>query len=368
MLSYIFIAFAIIVGIQSLYYFLFFCSSIGREKKSKNLSSPPISVIVCAKNEAKNLKEFIPSILEQDYNNNFEIVLINDRSTDETADVINNFSDLHPNIKVVNVLENENFWGNKKYAVTLGIKAAKYENLLFTDGDCKPVSSNWISEMSKLFSNTKKIVLGYGKYKKIKSSFLNKLIRYETLFTAVQYFSYAKLNNPYMGVGRNLAYTKTDFFKVKGFIKHIKIKSGDDDLFINSIANNKNTAISFSKDSFTESVPKTKLKEWILQKRRHISTAQHYKLKHKLLLGVFYLSQILFLILATTLLSYQFNLEYVLILIGVRYLFFYSSIILFGRKLNEKDLIILAPITEISLIFIQLYIYLKNKIQKPTHW
>jgi glycosyltransferase involved in cell wall biosynthesis len=368
MLSYIFIAFAIIVGIQSLYYFLFFCSSIGREKKYKNLSYPPISVIVCAKNEAENLKRFIPSILEQNYNNDFEIVLINDRSTDDTSEVINNFSDLYSNVKVVNVLENENFWGNKKYAVTLGIKAAKYENILFTDADCKPISPNWIGEMSKLFSDTKTIILGYGKYTKISRSFLNQLIRYETLFTAIQYFSYAKLNNPYMGVGRNLAYTKTDFFKVKGFIKHIKIKSGDDDLFINSIATNKNTAISFSKDSFTESVPKTKFKEWILQKRRHISTAQHYKVKHKFLLGLFYLSQILFLILAATLLSYQFNFEYVLTLIGIRYLFFYSSIALFGQKLNEKDLIILAPITEISLIFIQLYIYLKNKIQKPTHW
>ena len=368
MLSFIFIAFATIVAIQSLYYLLFFCSSIRKAKKNETIAYPPVSVIVCAKNEAENLKIFLPSIIEQEYKNDFEIVLINDRSKDGTADIINTYSEEHPNIKVVNVLENENFWGNKKYALTLGIKAATNENLLFIDADCKPVSENWISEMASNFSNTKSIVLGYGKYSKIKGSFLNKLIRYETLITAIQYFSYARLNNPYMGVGRNLAYTKTDFFTVKGFIKHIKIKSGDDDLFINSIATRKNTAASYSNDSFTESLPKKTFKEWVSQKRRHVSTAIHYKLKHKLALGLYYLTQILFLAIAAFLLIFRYNLEFTLLLIGIRYLFFYSAILLFGKKLNEKDLIILTPITEFTLIFIQLYIYIKNKIQTPTHW
>lgn len=368
MLHYLLIAVAVAVAVQSVYYLFFFFSSIGKTKKIKNDNLPPISVIICAKNEAINLKTFLPKIIEQVYTNDFEIVVINDRSTDETADIISEFTIEHSNIKVVNVLENENFWGNKKYALTLGIKTAKFEHLLFTDADCMPKSVNWITEMSALFSDKKRIVLGYGKYQKIKGSLLNKLIRYETLFSAIQYISYAQLNNPYMGVGRNLAYTKTDFFKVKGFIKHIKIKSGDDDLFINSIATNKNTIVSFSEESFTESIPKITFKTWILQKRRHISTASHYKTKHKLLLGLFYLSQISFLLLTTVLLCFQYEIKMVFLLIGMRYFFFYSTILLFGQKLKEKDLIILAPFTEISLIFIQLYIYIKNKLQRPTHW
>lgn len=368
MLQYIFIAFAIIVGIQCLYYFLFSIGSITKRKNKQHYTSPPVSVIICCKNEAENLQKFIPSLLAQNYSNSFELVIINDRSTDETGSIIDTFAAENYNVKIVNVLENENFWGNKKYALTLGIKAAKHEHLLFTDGDCEPVSTNWIAEMANSFSKEKTIVLGYGKHKKIKGSFLNKLIRYETLLTAIQYFSYANLNNPYMGVGRNLAYTKTDFFKVKGFIKHINIKSGDDDLFINSIANKKNTAVCFSQESFTESVPKKSYKDWILQKRRHISTANHYKFKHKLTLGIFYVSQLSFLLLMVLLLFLKFKIEIVAILIAIRYLFFLTTIGIYGKKLNEKDLVILAPFSEISLIFIQLYLYFKNKVNTPSHW
>ena len=218
----------------------------------------------------------------------------NDSSKDDTIDIIHHFSKLQNNIKIVDVKSNEAFWGNKKYALTLGIKAAKNDFLLFTDADCKPVSKYWIKEMSANFSNSKSIVLGYGAYSKIKNSILNKLVRFETLLTAVNYFSFAKSGLPYMGVGRNLAYTKKEFFDANGFINHIKVRSGDDDLFINQIATKNNTTICFSKDSFTESTPKTTFKAWFKQKRRHISTAKHYKIKHKALLILLYISNLLF--------------------------------------------------------------------------
>ncbi|MBT8394757.1 MAG: glycosyltransferase, partial [Bacteroidia bacterium] len=231
-LDIIFYIFLIVVFIQLSYYLLIFGKfAFGKMQKSKP-KNIAVSVLVCAKNEAQNLHKFVPLIAKQDYPD-FEIVLINDASTDNSLAIMEDLAAKHNNINIVDVKNNEAFWANKKYALTLGIKAAKNDYLLFTDADCKPTSKHWIKEMSSQFSNEKTIVLGYGGHSKIKKSVLNKLIRYETMLTAIQYFSFTKFGIPYMGVGRNLAYRKDVFYKVNGFVDHMDINSGDDDLFIN---------------------------------------------------------------------------------------------------------------------------------------
>ena len=369
MLEYIFIAFIAILGIQFIYYiFIFGAFSFAPKKTIQTTFNKPVSVIVCAKNEAQNLTTNIPLILGQNYSN-FELVLINDSSSDHSLEVMEQFQQTYPNqIKIVNVAPNEQFWGSKKYALTLGIKAASHEYLLFTDADCKPISKNWISEMSPNFSESKELILGYGAYQKIPKSFLNKIIRFETLITAIQYFSYAKIGIPYMGAGRNLAYTKNLFFTHKGFVNHIKIKSGDDDLFVNQVASKKNTAFCAVAESFTISKPKTTFKSWIQQKRRHISTASHYKTIHKILLGLFYSSQLLFWVLGILLLSFLYKWELVVALIIFRSIFHSLSIGYSAKKLNEKDLILFLPFYELFLIFVQLFIFIKNISSKPSHW
>ncbi len=363
-LYYIFI----LVACFQIFYYLFFFSPFAFQKEStaspKNI---PISLIICAKNEAENLKKFLPSIIAQNYPN-FEIVLINDASYDKTLKVMESFAEKHSHIKVVNVKNNEAFWANKKYALTLGIKSAKNNHLLFTDADCKPISENWITEMSAHFSNEKTIVLGYGGYTKIKNSLLNKLIRFETVFTAIQYLSFAKMGLPYMGVGRNLAYTKDEFFKVSGFMKHMHIRSGDDDLFINEIATAKNTSVCVSKESFTMSSPKTTFKSWVTQKKRHITTAQHYKPKHKALLALFYTSQLLFWLTGITLLSFLFYWEVVLVFIILRFICQLVIMSLAAEKLDEQDLIPYIPFLEFFLVIFQMTIFMSNLISKPKHW
>lgn len=366
-LDILFYTFIIIVTIQFIYYGFIFSKFAFTKTKTSSKKNIAISVIICAKNEAENLQQFLPSILEQDYPD-FEIVLINDASIDNTLEVIESFAKKHNNIKIVNVENNEAFWGNKKYALTLGIKAATNDFLLFTDADCKPVSKSWIASMSRHFTNTKSIVIGYGAYKKEKASILNKLIRFETLLTAIQYFSYTKLGMPYMAVGRNLAYTKEEFFKSNGFINHMNIRSGDDDLFVNQAANSVNTTICFTKNSFTESLPETTFKNWFKQKRRHVSTSKYYKSKHKLILGMFYLSQLLFWILGVILFSFLFKWEYVLSLVLLRFIIQYISIGFSAKKLNELDTLILLPFLEIFLIFMQFFIFITNLTSKPSNW
>ncbi len=356
-----------IIGIQFFYYIIIFGKFAFYKSQKQTNQNYPISVIVCTKNEEENVKKFLPLLLSQDYSN-FEIVLIDDASRDETLEVFEEFEKLHKNIKLVKVENNEAFWGNKKFALTLGIKAAKNEHLLFIDADCYPNSNRWISEMSSHFTKEKTIVLGYGGYDKIKGSFLNKIIRFETLLTATQYFSWAKKGNPYMGVGRNLAYNRSEFFEVNGFVDHMKIRSGDDDLFVNQVANTDNTTICYSSESFTKSTPKTNLKDWINQKRRHIATARYYKAFDKIQLSIFYFSQIAFVLLAIFLLITQFQWIVVLSLITFRYVFAWISIGFSAGKLQEKDVMYYFPVMEIVLIFLQFYLFIINIFSKPVHW
>jgi glycosyltransferase involved in cell wall biosynthesis len=361
----------ILVSLSQICYYLcifykFVRFNIKPEKQNHIL---PVSVIICAKDEAENLLHFLPSVYKQNHPD-FEVILINDRSIDNTLEIMQKFKEKYPDkTRVVNVpVSNDNrLSGNKKYALTLGIKAAKNELLLFTDADCRPASDNWIHYMTKGFTGKKQIVLGYGKYR-TESTFLNKLIRYETLLTAIQYFSYALNKIPYMGVGRNLAYTKKLFMKNNGFYNHLDILSGDDDLFINETATSENTNICLHPDSFTISIPKQNWRAYIHQKRRHISTARHYRPRFKFLLGFYHTGLIMFWFTAILLLSLQLYLPYVIGIIFVRFIITGWIQNQSAKKLQENNLILWFPVLEIVLILFQLYIFVRNLIQKPVYW
>ena len=357
--------FAFIVLVNCIYYFLFSKFSFSHHQKNEKQEFLPVSLIVCAKNEAENLRIHIPFWLEQNYPD-FEIILINDASYDDSLDVMESFAEKNSYIKIVDVKNNEAFWGSKKYALTLGIKKASHQRLIFTDADCKPSSKNWLLEMASHLKDEKQLILGFGAYQKL-PGLLNKLIRFETLMTAVQYFSYAKAGNAYMGVGRNLGYNSKLFYDNDGFMSHMDIPSVDDDLFVNQVATKKNTAICFSEDSFTYSIPKKSWSDWFLQKKRHVTTANHYKFKHKFLLGLFYVSEILFWVLSiVTLLLIEWKIP--VIIIAFRFLIQYVIIGKAAKKLNQKDLTLLLPIWELLLVFIQLTIFISNSASKPTKW
>ena len=359
--------FTAIVFIQLFYYLGIFGKFAFAKPQDVTAKNIPVSVIVCAKNEEENVKKFIPLLAEQNYPD-FEIVLIDDASSDETLEVFEEFEQKYSNIRLVKVENNEAFWGNKKYALTLGIKAAKKNYLLFTDADCYPTSKEWITAMTSEFTEEKTIVLGYGGYEKIENSLLNKIIRFETILTAVQYFSWAKAGLPYMGVGRNLAYKKDEFFNVNGFIDHIQVRSGDDDLFINQASNKLNTTISYSPESFTYSKPKESYKDWFTQKRRHVSTAEYYKFFDKFQLGLFFFSQLFFFLSVIILLAFQFQWITVVAILATRYTVVWTVIGFSAGKLKENDIKIWFPVLEIVLIITQINIFITNIFSKPVYW
>ena len=334
---------------------------------ASKLSNIPVSILIAAKNEVHNLQKVLPYILNQEYPT-FEVIVIDDASTDTTVEVIKAFQQEHKHLRLVSIDKTSTYEGNKKNAISNGIKVASYKHVLCTDADCQPKSKQWVSEIVSQLTETKKIVLGYGAYEKIDNSVLNKLIRYETALTAIQYFSYAEMGLPYMGVGRNLAYRKELFTENKGFKNHLHIKSGDDDLLISEIATSKNVSICFHKSSHTVSIAKKSYLSWFAQKRRHISTATNYQPIHQFLLGLFFSSQFLFWILAIILVALAFKLQIVTILIVVRLTVKYVTIQSSTQKLDEKDIAVFAPILDFLLVFTQLGLFFANLFSKPKHW
>lgn len=244
---------------------------------------PPLSVVICARNEEENLRQNLPHILGQDYPE-FEVILVNDFSEDETKWLLRDLCTQHPNLKVVEIAEHVRLKHGKKFAVTLGIKAARHEHLVFTDADCVPQSDQWLRYMGSSFAGGEEIVLGYSPYVK-KGGLLNALIRFETFHTAMSYLSYALRKNAYMGVGRNLAYTKSLFFRGKGFAAHMHIASGDDDLFVNQNATPHNTVICIHPDAHMWSEPKARLSAYGRQKTRHAGASKAYKPAHRRMLA-----------------------------------------------------------------------------------
>lgn len=256
---------------------------------------PPLSVVICARNEEENLAKFLPYILEQDYPD-FEVVVVNDCSSDDSEWLLKTFAEKHAHLNVVNIKEHVRYKHGKKFAVTIGIKAAKNNFMVFTDADCKPASRQWLRHMGSSFKPGVEIVLGYSPYFKLRG-FLNKNIRFETFHTAISYLSYSLKRCSYMGVGRNLAYTKTLFFNGKGFASHMHIPSGDDDLFVNQNATTSNTAICIHPEAHVWSEPKLSFNAYSTQKLRHHGASKAYKAGHKRMLTSQLLSAAIFYVL-----------------------------------------------------------------------
>jgi len=326
----------------------------------------PVSVIVCARNEDDNLTEYLPKLLTQDYPD-FEVVVVNDCSFDNTENVIDEYAKIFPNLRKANIKEDAYYKHGKKFAMLVGIKAAKHNRVVLTDADCYPAGDQWLKEMVLSFSEEKVIVLGYGAYEKSKG-LLNKLIRFDTFMIAVSYLSSAIKGKPYMGVGRNLAYTKELFFSEKGFSKHYHVNSGDDDLFVNQAATGFNVNISIDKESITYSKAKKTFRDWRIQKARHLTTAPLYSSVSRSLIGFSYFAQYYFYM---SLLSLTLSLE-TLLLIPIFFLLktIVQWILLnkITKKLNEKDLLIRSFIYELILLFIYPIFHITKLFYKPNKW
>ena len=346
-------------------------SNINKNKVSFLTEQPPVSVIICAKDEADNLRQYLPFILQQDYPD-FEVIVVNDGSTDETETLLNNLCVEYQNLRTTFVPVGARNLSTKKLGLTLGIKAAKNDLLLFTDADCMPEDNMWVSRMTRNFTPGTDFILGYGAYLN-KKGFLNRLITFDTLFIALQYLGMAVSGKPYMGVGRNLAYRKETFFAHKGFASTLNLISGDDDLFVNQSGNSKNTKIEISPDSITWSEPNTTFSGWFYQKERHLSVSSYYKFSSKYRLSLEPLSRGLFY--AALILSFVVGHLIILIataaLLLIRLIFQLIIINKSAKHFGERRYLFLVPVFDIFLPLVNLYILTIGRLTskgKSVRW
>ena len=333
--------------------------------------SEPVSIVVCARNELDNLRRLLPLLLQQDYPAGFEIVLIDDRSHDDTYLYAQQLAQYYPDkMRLVTIDRTPDSFAPKKYALTLGIKATRYAHLLFTDADCIPATNQWLRLMQRGFAqeNGAAVVLGFSAYAEA-PGFLNQLIRFETLLTAAQYLSFAWRGWPYMGVGRNLAYTRACFTATKGFASHIRQLSGDDDLLVqDAVRYGQRIAVMADPSAHTISEPAATWRAWWRQKRRHLSAGRAYRLADRLRVGTFLLANMLFYLAAIVLLFSLNNWIPLVVILAFRTLLVSVVYARLSRRLDQSIIVGLLPVLDVVYFFQYLALGISLFLNRTLRW
>jgi glycosyltransferase involved in cell wall biosynthesis len=356
---------AAILALQ-LIYLVVFLLAFSKDYRSVVTNSPAsVSVIVCAHDEEENLRQLLPILLAQNHPN-YEVIIVDDRSNDGTRDMLLRMTADNPKLRMVTIRETPKHMNGKKFALTMGIKAAKNDWILLTDADCRP-GQNWINGMSQNFIDGKNIVIGFSPYEN-HPGVLNSFIRFESFLTAIQYFGFAILGRPYMGVGRNLSYKRDLFLGSKGFNDHLGVMGGDDDLFVNQHATAATTAVASGAGVVVRSVPKRTWTEFFYQKLRHLSVGRRYKSGDRLLLGTFTVTWILW---PFTMIALPFLGIYSAILGGMILLRWIMLVALFGsaqRRLGEPFEVWKVPFLDFIYAFYYLVAGPIALVTKRVRW
>ena len=325
-----------------------------------------VSVVVCAHNERENLERLLPRLLNQRFTP-YEVVIADDRSSDDTAAFLDALAIRHPSLRVVRVKECPAHVQPKKHALTRAIEAARYDQLLLTDADCQPVSTDWLRLMTGPLRHTTQFVLGYAPYRQ-QPGWLNRFIRYETLHTGFLYTAAAAAGHPYMGVGRNLAYRKLFFKQRGGLAEHQAIIGGDDDLWVNQHATRSNTTVVLHENALVYSDPKIRWNDYYYQKKRHLHVGQHYRLTDKVWLGLLSLSTMLVWITGGSLVLLCNKWEGIVALFLLRWLILATAFSTARRRLHDPINLTLLPILDFLHVMYYIVVGTLAFSTKTTRW
>ena len=346
------IVFGVCLVIQLLYHWgvfskVAFYKRNARPKLDEELE--PVSVVLCARDAYEYLVELIPALLKQDYPD-FEIVVVNDCSDDETEEYLKDLERREPKVKPVQLKQHLNFFNGKKFPLSMGIKSAQNDLIVLTDCNCTPVNDQWLRSVVNRYNNRTEIVIGYSPYVQ-KKSCLNRIMRFDALQNGLLYLSAALNRHPYMGIGTNLSYRKELFYRNKGFISHYTTSVGDDDLFISQVATKQNTEVLIDAENTILTTPPRTFRLWMRQKSSRYSTVRQYDLRARLSLSLFYGTQLLFYAAFITLLALcaqpAFTIAggevfYIPILVFFFLLRFGSQLLIYhkaSKRLGEKGLL-----------------------------
>lgn len=285
----------ILFFIQSCYHMGLYRNLYLHSKKEKPATdTPPLSIILVAKDAASDLQKNLPAILEQDYPE-FEVIVIYDQSSDDGCeDVLKLLQDKYPHLHHSFIPDSARYISHKKLGITMGIKASRHEWLVFTEPNCRPSSNQWLRKMAHNFTNGTDIVLGYSNYERTKGWF-NRKITFDTMLHSMRYLGQAIGGYPYTGCGRNMAYRKSIYYEQKGFVSHLNFQRGEDDLFVNQVANRKNTRVEASAESIVRTTAPHYKKNWYEDKLNYTMTSRLYKGFSRYLMGFETCTRLLFL-------------------------------------------------------------------------
>ena len=365
--EYLFYIFLVATVVQLLYHVLIFIR-IWFYKESEHFNYEPVSVIVSSKNQLDDLRSNLIYFLDQEYPK-FEVIVINDASSDGTDDYLEELQKKYDYLKVVTntIQENDRFNKGKKFGITLAIKSATHDNLLFSDADSYPSSTQWIKKMQASVSSKNQIVLAYSRLEKRKGLF-NRLLRYESLYEGLLSFSCSLCGFPLLAQRRNIAYNRGLFFSINGFFSHLNLSRGEAKLFVDEASNSRNTAVCLSADAMTLSNKQKSYLEWFYHKRSYFHLVKRLRFSSLLILGMNFFSQLIFWLLIPILLIYQINTKWVLLAFSLRFCMQYIVYWKMCKFTNEYGLLWFLPLYEISLMLIHFMLYLSTFIKKVHDW
>ena len=351
--------------VLAFYHLAMFSRLAFRDQGAEPDRTLPVSVVVCGRNESDSLQQLIPLLLDQDHEE-FELVVVNDRSDDDTWEVLQWMKPEHPRLRPVNIQADEKFSYGKKIALGVGVRTAKYAHVVVTDADCMPTGRDWISLMAAGFSGGRQLVIGHSPYER-QDGLASLLERYDGFTKAVQYISFAQAGFPYMGVGRNMAFTSEIFFAAKGQHRHRQLMSGDDDLIINEVARANNTAVIADGRSYMTTRATPDLATWWHRKRRHYTTARYYRMGHQVLLTLLPAARLVLWASIVVLFATGHWLPAAAGL-AVQLLVFQPIAMQAMRKLGAGRIMWLALPLEWLFLLLDPCIYLSTLIFKPQRW
>ncbi len=353
-----------------LYYLVFYGRFAFRKEKSVGESAdfPPISIVITARDEAHHLIQSLPLLLTQDYPK-FEVVLVNDKSRDETPQIVLEYKSRFPNLHYVDLATSISNLAGKKFPLANGIQAAKYDLLVFTDASCAPASPYWLQNVASKMIRKKKVVLGHTTFESCKG-FMNKWLHYDALQTSIQAFSYNIAGMPVMANGYNLAYDGSLFFANREvFVAQARMPFGEDSIFISQVAKPDTVAVAASPDSVVVQ-PRISFSKWFQQKKYDLVCRGFYTFAPRFWMKLFNWLSFLFYVavaFAAVVAVWQQAWLYLGIAallfalkVGMQYLTFAKS----SKKLNEREAIPLLFLFDFLFTLLQPWICLASKFEK----
>lgn len=246
--------------------------------EKNDTSLPFLSIIIVTCNQGSLLRRNLPFVLEQDYPA-YEVIVVNDNSNDDTAEILESLKQHYPHLRTTFTSDSARRISHRKLALTLGIKGARGEWVVFTEPQCCPAGNKWLRALTEPIigtSHNQKAVDAVVGYTRMEHSggFASTVRVAENMLRNVRLLCSALTHTAYMGYGSNLAYKRELFFRNKGYSAHLNLERGDDDIFVNeNIAPVKIRAAVEADASVVVSHPDSR--EWTMEKTGRIATQRY---------------------------------------------------------------------------------------------